>query len=222
MVPSFMLCSGEEVRQAFATAEGNVVASTEPSKKTLTQMEATNIVQETITPEVMQQSRAAFAKHRVTPDQMERLRKGLKLFEGTHPFHNYTRRIGGNDANAMRYILSFTALDPIVITGGVNAHGTKGDDTEWIPVQITGQSFLFNQIRKMISAAVDLAREVVSEEKIQQSLKKNVRMIVNVAPAQGLFLDRSYFDLYNRQKVQKGGDRDSLDWAGDENFPAGK
>merc|ERR1711957_920041 len=86
------------------------------------------------------------------------------------------------------------------------------------PLQVVGQSFLLNQIRKMVSAAVDLARGRVSEEKIKESFAKQCRMKINVAPAQGLFLDRSFFELYNKHKVKnapKHGDsrdREILDW----------
>lgn len=228
MVPSFMLCSKEEVRKAFSSVDGSVLETKKSVEKNMTPMEASNIVQENITQEVLENARSALYNHRVTPHQLKCLRKGLKLFQGTHPFHNYTRRIGGKDASAMRYILSFEALDPVVLPGKLNTDETKQQDMEWIPVQIVGQSFLLNQIRKMISAAVDLGREVVSEDQIRQSLKKEVRMKVNVAPAQGLFLDRSYFDLYNKLKVKKntqsggGHDHDQLNWAGSEEYPAGK
>ena len=77
---------------------------------------------------------------------------------------------------------------------------TTTKTTQWIPLQVVGQSFLLNQIRKMVSAAVDYARGAVTEEDIQKSLTKECKMKVNVAPAQGLFLDRSYYDIYNRQK----------------------
>ena len=215
MVPSFMLCSREQVRKAFPAVGENAKQTSEAT--TLTPMDASNIVQE-IDPTVLTHAHNALINHRVTSEQMEQLKNGLKLFEGTHPFHNYTRRVGADNASATRYILSFAPLDPILVPGGVKEDGTKQADTQWIPLQVVGQSFLLNQIRKMVSAAVDLGRGAVSQEKIEQSLTKQCRMKVNVAPAQGLFLDRSYFELYNKHKVQnapKHGDsrdRDTLDW----------
>lgn len=71
----------------------------------------------------------------------------------------------------------------------------------------------------MISAAVDVARGTVSAERIQESFSRDCRMKVGVAPAQGLFLDRSYFEGYNKHKVLNatkfgdGRDREVLDWA---------
>ena len=222
MVPSYLLASQEEVRKAFSTLDGKAIDSGEVNK-TMTPMEAAKIVDETIDEEVLARARNALVGYRITPERMEILRSGLKLFEGTHCFHNYTRRVGANDASANRYILSFRPLDPIVVPGGSANDGGDDDiknraDTQWIPLQIVGQSFLLNQIRKMVSGAIDLARGAASREQIERSLKKECLMKVNVAPAQGLFLDRSYFELYNKHKVEnmpKHGDsrdRDTLDW----------
>lgn len=209
MVPSFMFSSREEICCAFGNI-GETAIEDAKSRAKITPMEASNIVQDAVTDEVMQQARSKLIGYRVNDDQMERLRSGLKVFEGTHTFHNYTRRLGSDNASASRYIISFAPLDPIVVDG-----------TEWIPVQIVGQSFLLNQIRKMISAAVDLARGTVTHEQIQQSLKKGSRMKVNVAPAQGLFLDRSYFELYNKQKSNAlNHDPRPLNWVeGDGDIP---
>ncbi|KAL3801490.1 hypothetical protein HJC23_000928 [Cyclotella cryptica] len=215
MVPSYVLCSREEVSNAFKSTERDTANET---GNRLTPMEASNIVSETITPEILQQARSKLVGYRTNASQMSRLKDALKVFEGTHSFHNYTRRIGANDASATRYIISFVPLKPIVVPGEKN-DDTTGDDTEWIPVQVTGQSFLLNQIRKMISAAVDLARGTVTREKIEESLTKKCRMKVNVAPAQGLFLDRSFFDSYNRQKAQNS-DHRPLNWVEGEEIPA--
>ncbi|KAL7428854.1 hypothetical protein ACHAXH_001830 [Discostella pseudostelligera] len=214
MVPSYMFCPREEVRNAFAMmlpdedGGGRIVDSDSSNNNNLVQDETT-----TILPEILAQARNRLMKYRVSPDQLERLQRVLKLFEGTHCFHNYTRRVGANDASSNRYILSFVPLDPILVPsegsdsatttqGGMLGDTTTMTATQWIPLQVVGQSFLLNQIRKMVSAAVDFARGAVSEETIIQSLTKQCRMKVNVAPAQGLFLDRSYYEFYNRNKAK--------------------
>lgn len=222
MVPSFMLCSQEEVRKAFDTV---IPEEKSHQVERMTPIVASNLGEENISSEVLDHARAALINHRVTPEQMERLKSGLKLFEGTNNFHNYTRRLGAKDASSSRYILSFVPLEPILVPGVTNEDGSKQPDTQWIPLQVVGQSFLLNQIRKMVSAAVDLAREAVSTEKIEQSLTKDHRIKVNVAPAQGLFLDRSFFDLYNKHKANNTPDRVTLDWVekdGEEMPAAGK
>jgi tRNA pseudouridine38-40 synthase len=205
MVPSYMFCSREEVQSAFMLSEDK---EQEKKQEDGTSDETTT---PTIRPEILAQARNRLMNYRVTPEQLDRLQHGLKLFEGTHCFHNYTRRVGANDASSSRYILSFVPLDPILVPSshGYDTTTTKEDEgftetttktTQWIPLQVVGQSFLLNQIRKMVSAAVDYARGAVTEEDIQKSLTKECKMKVNVAPAQGLFLDRSYYDIYNRQK----------------------
>eukprot|EP00581_Thalassiosira_minuscula_P019314 CAMPEP_0183712652 /NCGR_PEP_ID=MMETSP0737-20130205/7725_1 /TAXON_ID=385413 /ORGANISM="Thalassiosira miniscula, Strain CCMP1093" /LENGTH=598 /DNA_ID=CAMNT_0025941307 /DNA_START=192 /DNA_END=1988 /DNA_ORIENTATION=- len=221
MVPSYMLCSEEEVRKAFSLAEKEEekdIKAKSDETNNMTPMEAAKIIEEEIDPEALAKARESLINYRVTSEQMERFKSGLKLFEGTHSFHNYTRRIGADNASATRYILSFAPLDPIFVPGKVNDDGTKQPETQWIPLQVVGQSFLLNQIRKMVSAAVDFARGVASEEQIEESFSKQCRMKINVAPAQGLFLDRSYFELYNKHKIKNGHkhgdsrDRETLDW----------
>ena len=222
MVPSYMLCSQEQVRTAFDSAEK---AMCDESQDKLTPMEASNIVSEMVTEEVLEKARNQLVGYRTTPDQIQSLKDALKLFEGTHSFHNYTRRLNSSDPSASRYIMKFVPLDPIVVPRKSNVQESKTEDAEWIPVQVTGQSFLLNQIRKMISAAVDLARGAVSKEQIEKSLMKGSRMKVNVAPAQGLFLDRSFFEIYNNQleKKNQNNDHKPLKWVeGEEIPPAGK
>ena len=209
MVPAFMFCSQDDVRKAFAVNE----VDTPSLNRKLTPMEASKLVQDDVSSDVLKAARVELLKYRVSQQILQRLGDGLKLFEGTHSFHNYTRRIGANDASATRYIIKFAPLEPILVAGSDDE-----PETQWIPVQVTGQSFLLNQIRKMISAAVDHARGVASTEQITQSMSKECRMKVNVAPAQGLFLDRSFFDLYNKHKVTNAPkhsnqqEREKLDW----------
>jgi tRNA U38,U39,U40 pseudouridine synthase TruA len=208
MVPAFLFCSRDEVRKAFAA---DVINSTALIDGKLTPMEASRLVQDNVSPEMLSAARAKLLQYRISVETLQCLSDGLKLFEGTHSFHNYTRRVEADDASATRYIIKFAPLEPVL----VNEDQTE---TQWIPVQVTGQSFLLNQIRKMISAAVDLARGVASTEQITQSLSKEYRMKVNVAPAQGLFLDRSFFELYNAHKVKNAPKHDNqpeldiLDW----------
>ncbi len=210
MVPSFLFCSPDETRKAFAVNDIDSASSTD---KKMTPMEASRLVQDDVSLDVLKAARAELLKYRVSSETLQRLGDGLKLFEGTHSFHNYTRRMGADNASATRYILKFAPLEPVLVPGTDDQ-----PETQWIPVQVTGQSFLLNQIRKMISAAVDHARGVVSSEQVNQSMRKDCRMKVNVAPAQGLFLDRSFFELYNKHKVTnapKHGNQkelEKLDW----------
>jgi len=150
-----------------------------------------------------------FKSYRASAKEIDNLKDALRAFEGTHCFHNYTRGRDYDDKSSSRYIISFEVQDPII---------SECDGMEWIPTHVTGQSFLLNQIRKMISMAIDVARQFVFKEAstdvedrcndiIQDSFLKK-KMQIDVAPAQGLFLEMSYFDFYNlRGNVSK------LDWS---------
>lgn len=146
--------------------------------------------------------------YRVTKDQKEALQEALKQYEGTHSFHNFTKGVSSSEARASRYIVSFRVEDPIIVDG-----------IEWIPTQVVGQSFLLHQIRKMVSLAVDTVRLSLDGTKcIQQALQKDSDIRTNLAPAQGLFLEMSFYDLYNQRQERSPNpaDLDVLDWHSEE------
>lgn len=58
----------------------------------------------------------------------------------------------------------------------------------FVRVSIQGQSFLFNQIRKMIAVAIEVFRGSAPKNAIKYCLNKLHSVNVNTAPAQGLFL----------------------------------
>jgi tRNA pseudouridine38-40 synthase len=127
---------------------------------------------------------------RATPQHLEKLRAALKVYEGTHSFHNYARGVGADEGRSARYITSFDVENPIVFENGM----------EWIPTQVTGQSFLLNQIRKMVSMAMDVARGAAPLEMVEKALSKEHDVRVNIAPSQGLFLEMSFYGAYNQHK----------------------
>jgi hypothetical protein len=158
------------------------------------------VAKEPLTKEEVEKLKAAFKDFRSTPAQRDLLQSALKAYEGTHKFHNYSKGVKASEGKASRYILSFTVEDPIVVNG-----------VEWIPTAVLGQSFLLHQIRKMISMAVDVARGVAPLDVLVKALSKNESIRIAVAPAQGLFLEMSYFVNYNRHKRQNQ-DLADLDW----------
>uniref|UniRef100_A0A7S0KY92 Pseudouridine synthase I TruA alpha/beta domain-containing protein n=1 Tax=Asterionellopsis glacialis TaxID=33640 RepID=A0A7S0KY92_9STRA len=182
MVPSFLLYDRKEVRQLFEKhkCHKNGRDSNDP-----------------LSEEEVDVLRPILAKYRATPDQLSKLRDTLDMFKGTQSYHNFTRRLARDDPSRQRYIIAFNAQDPVVMEDG----------TEWIPTQVTGQAFLLNQIRKMISLAVDVTRGATEKETLTEALSDDREMRLSIAPAQGLFLDMSIFHGYNNSK--KG---DPLDW----------
>lgn len=156
--------------------------------------------------EMLLRLRKLFISYRVGNDQLERLASILNKFKGTHPFHNYTRGVSGNEPNAKRYIHSCTLETTYIDSFGI----------QWIPVCIVGQSFLLNQIRKMICMAVNVIRGYVSESEMDQSLQKDCIMRVNIAPPHGLFLAMSFYETHNRKSKAVT----ELKWNADDDTPA--
>jgi tRNA pseudouridine38-40 synthase len=135
--------------------------------------------------------------YRVTPDELNRLKQALQMYQGTHSFHNLAKGVKAKEARASRYIISFHVEDPIVLDG-----------MEWIPTQVLGQSFLLHQIRKMVCLALDVARRDEATVPLQATMSRALSpqttdMRMGVAPAQGLYLDMSFYTGYNQRKNQR-------------------
>jgi tRNA U38,U39,U40 pseudouridine synthase TruA len=75
---------------------------------------------------------------RCAANDLETLRRFLTQFHGLHKFHNYSSGFSPLSADAKRYIIDSTC-DLIVIEG-----------QEFVRVRLHGQSFILNQIRKMV------------------------------------------------------------------------
>lgn len=67
-----------------------------------------------------------------------------------------------------------------------------------------------------ICVAVDIGRGMAPLEFMDKALNKKESIALHVAPAQGLFLEMSYFGGYNRRKgTQKNHDLLDIDWTMD-------
>eukprot|EP00934_Nitzschia_sp_Nitz4_P003517 Nitzschia sp. Nitz4//scaffold200_size39268//21283//22791//NITZ4_007618-RA/size39268-processed-gene-0.7-mRNA-1//1//CDS//3329541292//3507//frame0 len=155
-----------------------------------------------LNPEELKKLASALNAYRSTPEQRARLQDAFRKYEGTRPFHNFTKGLKPGQPQASRYIESFIVQDPVVFDDGI----------EWIPTQVLGQSFLLHQIRKMVSLAVDVTRGAASLELMDKALSKTEVVCVGLAPAQGLFLEMSYFGGYNRRKGSQNPDMPDLDF----------
>eukprot|EP01024_Parvocaulis_polyphysoides_P012359 TRINITY_DN14458_c0_g1_i1.p1 TRINITY_DN14458_c0_g1~~TRINITY_DN14458_c0_g1_i1.p1 ORF type:complete len:609 (-),score=69.69 TRINITY_DN14458_c0_g1_i1:167-1807(-) len=78
----------------------------------------------------------------------------------------------------------------------------------WIRLQVTGQSFLLYQIRKMISLAIAIMRNEAPEDAIETALKPTRDLNVPPAPAAPLYLNECNFSSYNQKW---GDDRQKVD-----------
>ena len=134
---------------------------------------------------------------------IKRLNEALAVFVGSHKFHNYTRRLRYEDEQSRRLIREFYADDkPHVVEG-----------LEFVRITVVGQSFLYNQIRKMIGMAIEVTRRELPRTLISDAFGEK-RVDVPKAPAEGLFLACPYFEPYNNKVTAKGVavPRDPLDF----------
>ena len=131
--------------------------------------------------------RDSLVPFRATSEQIEKLRATLKLYEGTNPYHNFTTGKSPNDANSKRFMSYFECSDPTI---------DPDTGVEWVVLSVLGQSFLLNQIRKMVGFAVDIVRGATTPDKVGVAFSSQ-RLDVPMAPGQGLFLDELFFDGYN-------------------------
>eukprot|EP00534_Pseudo-nitzschia_fraudulenta_P003639 CAMPEP_0201122954 /NCGR_PEP_ID=MMETSP0850-20130426/6456_1 /ASSEMBLY_ACC=CAM_ASM_000622 /TAXON_ID=183588 /ORGANISM="Pseudo-nitzschia fraudulenta, Strain WWA7" /LENGTH=546 /DNA_ID=CAMNT_0047389747 /DNA_START=434 /DNA_END=2074 /DNA_ORIENTATION=+ len=162
-------------------------------------------VKQPLTTEEAEKLYAVLRGYRSTEENRNLLAAALKKYEGTQFFHNFTKGLKPGQAQARRFIETFVCQDPVVVDG-----------VEWIPTQVLGQSFLLHQIRKMICVAIDVARGTAPLGFLDRALNKKESIALHVAPAQGLFLEMSYFGGYNRRKgTQTNHDLPDIDWTVD-------
>ncbi|KAI7856226.1 pseudouridine synthase [Circinella umbellata] len=124
--------------------------------------------------------------YRISEETLTKFREAMKMYQGTHNFHNFTIGRGAADKSCNRYIMSTKVEDPIYIDG-----------VEWLSVKLHGQSFMLHQIRKMISMAILSIRSNTPLKIIENAFGSD-RINIPKAPALGLLLERPIFGSYNR------------------------
>jgi tRNA pseudouridine38-40 synthase len=137
-------------------------------------------------------------------------------YKGRQNFHNFSKGIGSDQPEAFRKILS-TKVDlvkfgsclseqPIEVPIS-NLETSEPLETKllYFKLQLTGNSFMYHQIRKMIGLVLmrQLAPQQYSDP-ISSYLGTNKRMIIT-APSEGLLLDKVCFgsdDPITREKMR--------------------
>eukprot|EP00919_Chromeraceae_sp_WS-2016_P062478 GHVR01147888.1.p1 GENE.GHVR01147888.1~~GHVR01147888.1.p1 ORF type:complete len:401 (+),score=184.21 GHVR01147888.1:186-1388(+) len=121
-------------------------------------------------------------------DTMVRFNNILKEFEGTHNFFNFTPKMHKKDPSAVRYITHIHA-EVVDVCGD-----------HMVKVVLKGQSFLLNQIRKMICLACEEVRGSCPLGCVRECLITHTPVNVRMVPAQGLVLASLNFEGYNKHK----------------------
>ena len=126
-----------------------------------------------LSPDSLSKVRVDVGLTRVSPETLATLQAGLKQYEGTHNYHNFTSKKDGTESSSLRYITAIECGTPFVDA----KHGM-----EWVCISISGQSFLLNQIRKMISLAVEFARGKISLDTFTNCFDANQKIDIAMAP----------------------------------------
>jgi tRNA pseudouridine38-40 synthase len=117
-------------------------------------------------------------KFRINSELMEKVKLICAGFKGSKKYHNYTRKMASSDPSSRRHIYE-VSVDELI----------EYQDFEAIRFKIVGQSFLYNQIRKMIGIIIDLCRHSKDMEYFSNTFMDNKFDVVK-APAEGLYLNK--------------------------------
>lgn len=125
---------------------------------------------------------AMIGDHRL---DMEKLDWEMQKYVGTHNFHNFTKGIHPNDKTGERHLVSVE---------------TREVQSSCICIRLFGQSFLLNQIRKMVSLAIEVSLGLAPSNAIDTALASKTLVHTHMVPGDGLLLDRLFFRGYDRHK----------------------
>lgn len=113
---------------------------------------------------------------KITPEYREKIDNICKYYKGSKKYHNYTKKMSFKDDSSTRHIYELS-LNEIIEYEGFQA----------VKFKIIGQSFLYNQIRKMIGFIIQVCRDGLETSVIENSFYAN-KMDIPKAPAEGLYL----------------------------------
>ncbi|EPY50500.1 tRNA pseudouridine synthase Pus2 [Schizosaccharomyces cryophilus OY26] len=128
-----------------------------------------------------------YMNYRVPEERLELLQKVFQLYIGRHNFHNFTITQDPRAPSNYRTIESIECGMPFIY-----------ENWEWIPVTIRGNSFMLNQIRKMIAHALMVIRSCASLSVITKALSPEVSMNISKSPGHVLVLKDISFSTYNK------------------------
>lgn len=136
------------------------------------------------------------------------MREGSRMFLGRHDFRtfrNEDRQKGASRDHPMftvRHISEIHIKPGRPACTGPNAELAQDKYNYW-DIEVTGRSFLYKQVRRIVGSLIALAADHINEKNIYEMLtipsKHNWDHRVRIAPAYGLYLKRV---LYNEEDFQ--------------------
>ncbi|CUG89520.1 pseudouridylate synthase, putative [Bodo saltans] len=150
---------------------------------------------------------AKLSSYRISTENLARARSLFSRYVGTLRYHNFTPKGRSSDPSTIRYITSVTVDEPQIVAPGADDDLAQGyvmplcyrpHGMEWVRIELEGQSFMLNQIRKMIGAVSSIMLSGLPDSYLTDVLlAKEVQRGVPMAPANGLFLSHLDYTKYN-------------------------
>ena len=128
---------------------------------------------------------------RLKEEDINKLKGLCKGFLGTKKYHNYSKKVEFSQMSSQRHIIEMDC-DEIIDFG----------DFQAIKFKLIGQSFLYNQIRKMIGMIIDCMRNKKDMDYFKNSFLDN-QYDIPKAPGEGLYLKNIDYSNYNERKLNK-------------------
>ena len=146
---------------------------------------------------------------RLSDDQKKKVHDTfVGAFEGTKKYHNFSRDIKPEQSASQRYMIDLSANDYMYVNQDT-LEVTNAEDPralEFVHYYLKGQSFLYNQIRKMVGSQIQGFHGEMDIGHFLANTMTNNGVLVALAPGDGLMLERVAYDRYNEFNTEKKAD----------------
>lgn len=106
---------------------------------------------------------------------LERMIEASKIFIGTHNYQNFSKR---SDRNPVRTVDKVEVLE----------------NRDLIRIDVIGESFLWNMVRKMVSVLLSVGREQLKPDDIHEYFKSQKEVPIKPMPPEGLILMDVFYE----------------------------
>ena len=131
-----------------------------------------------------------------------------ETFAGTKRYHNYTREMRPEQQASQRFMMELTANDYMYVNQDTFEVTNRDDPRalEFIHFFLKGQSFLYNQIRKMVGSIIQVFHGSLDRKHFMDNTFTENGVNVTLAPGDGLMLEKVAYDRYNEFNTAKKND----------------
>eukprot|EP00898_Chlorokybus_atmophyticus_P000759 jgi/Chlat1/1684/Chrsp127S01955 len=105
-----------------------------------------------------------------------------------------------------RHVISFTCSDPEHYSSPSSSSSSSSSSSceHFIRLTVTGDSFMYNQIRMMVGASMAFAQGFYPPSLLPVLLSPKARITVPIAPSEGLYLSDTLFHPFKMPKTKAG------------------